>query len=118
MSGVNILNGPRFDFNVSVLSVLKGTNGVRHASLQTDHELRPRQAYLVFASYNNGIYKAYEEFKVVPLGITFKQEMIAGKPLHEQLQILFRLAVDNLNSEIAKKQAEKERLEVALRMKN
>jgi len=107
-------NGPRFDFSVSVLSVLKGTNGVRHARLLADHELRTREAYLVFGNYENGIYKAHGDFSVVPLGMTFRQEMIAGKPLDEQIHILFQLAIDNLNSEIAKRQAEKERLETGL----
>jgi hypothetical protein len=112
--GFAVEDGPRYDFNITVLSTLKGTNGVRHARLQTDCDLRPRKAYLFFGSYKNGIYKAYEDFKVVPLGITYKQEMIAGKPLDEQIHILFQLAIDNLNSEIANKEAEKKRLETGL----
>jgi hypothetical protein len=107
-------DGPNFDFGISVLSVLKGTNGVRHARLLSDHDLRIREAYLVFGKYRDGIYFADGDFSTVPLGRTFKQEMIAGKPLEEQLQILFKLAVDNLNSEIASKEAEKKRLETAL----
>ena len=107
-------NGPNFDFSISVLSVLKGTNGVRHARLLSDHELRRGEAYLVFGSYGNGIYKAHGDFSAVPLGKTFKQEMIAGKPLDEQIRILLQLAIENLNSEIAKKEAEKKRLETGL----
>ena len=114
-TGLLFENGPRFDFSISVLSVLKGTDGVRHARLLADHELRTRESYLFFGSYDKGIYKAHGEFSVVPLGMTFKQEMITGKPLDEQIRILFQLAIDNLNSEIANKQAEKERLEEALK---
>jgi len=108
------INGPSFDFSITVLSVLKGTNGVRHARLLADHELRPRDAYLVFATCHDGIYIANENFSVVPLGRTYQEEMIAGKPLDEQIHILFKLAVDNLNKEIANKMAEKERLETGL----
>jgi len=107
-------NGPGFDFSITVLSVLKGTNGVRHARLIAGHELRTRDAYLVFGSYDKGIYKADENFSVVPLGRTYKQEMIAGKSLDEQLQILFKLAVDNLNDEIAKKEAERDRIQLGI----
>jgi len=111
---IHFENGPRFDFSITVLSVLKGTNDVRRARLLADHELRTGEAYLVFGNCANGIYKAHGDFSVVPLGITFKQEMIACKPLDEQIQILLKLAVDNLNTEIAKKQAEKERIETGI----
>ena len=94
--------------------MLKGTNGVRHARLLADHELRTREACLVFGFYDKGIYKADGDFRVVPLGTTYKQEMIAGKLLDEQIHILFQLAIDNLNTEIAKKQAEIERLETGM----
>jgi hypothetical protein len=114
-TGLLFENGPRFDFSITVLSVLKGTNGVRHARLLADHELRTREACLVFGSYDKGIYKADGDFRVVPLGMTFKQEMIAGKPLDEQIHILFQLAIDNLNMETAKEQAEIKRLETGMK---
>lgn len=103
------------DFGVTVFSVLKGTNSVRTARLQTDHELKTGQAYLVFSdSYDDGIYKAWEDYRVLPLG-SFKKEMIEGKPLDKQLQILFKLAVDNLNSEIAQKETERDRIKSGLK---
>ena len=107
-------NGPCVDFSITLISVLKGTNGVHHARLRSDHDLQIRYAYLVFANQNNGIYKAEGDFSVVPLGTSYKQEMIAGKPLDEQIRILFQLAVANLNGEIARKQAEKQRLEAGI----
>lgn len=110
-AGVVFENGPDFDFSITVLSVLKGTNGMRHARLLSDHELRPRDAYLVFGKYENGIYKANGEFSVVPLGRRYKREMISGKTLDDQIRVLIQLAIDNLDSEMASKQVEKARLE-------
>jgi hypothetical protein len=109
--GQYVENAPNSDSSISVLSFLKGTNGLGYSRLLTDHELRKGEAYLIFGDFDNGIYRAYEDYRVVPLGITFKQDMIAGKPLNEQIQVLFQLGEDYLKADIAKKQAEKDRLE-------
>src|SRR5438132_652428 len=63
---VDIANGARFDVRIKVLSILKSTNSPA-ARLQTDHELHFGEAYLIFGHYDNGIYKAYEDYKAVPL---------------------------------------------------
>ena len=112
--GIVVVNGARFNFDITVLSVLKGTNNVVHARLQTEHELQPLHIYLVFGFYSDGIYDAYEEYRVIPLGDTYRSEMIAGKPLDEQLQILFKLGVDTVNQEIAEKQAERDRIQAGI----
>ena len=112
---VMVVGGTKSDSEIQVISVLKGANNVASARLQTDHELRKGENYLVFGYYDDGIYKAYEEYKVVPLGAEFSTNWIAGKTLDEQIQILFRHAVGNLTREIQKDEEEKQRLEDGLK---
>jgi|SRR5581483_2866095 len=113
--GIESVNGPRYDFKVIVLSTIKGTNNVPVSRLQTNHELRHGQGYLVFASCHDGVFDAYEEYKVVPLGVSYTPDMIAGKPLAEQIQILLKLSAASLDGEIAKKQEEKKRIESGIK---
>ena len=110
LSGPTI-NAPNSDSSIDVLLVLKGTNNVNSARLWTDYELRQGENYLIFAYYDTGIYQAYEEYRVIPLGVRFSTNSIAGKPLNEQLQILFKQRVDDLNREIQSDEVEKQRLE-------
>jgi len=112
--GEYIENATRSDSEITILSVLKGTNGAVATRLQTDHELKRGEAYLIFGSIDNGTYKAYEDYRVIPLGAKFRKEMIDGKPLHEQIQTLLRRAVENLNEEMARNQSEKNRIEAGL----
>lgn len=62
-----------------------------------------------------GVYQAFEEYRVVPLGKDFSTNSIAGKPLDEQLQILYKRGIDVSNQEIHKAEEEKARLETAIR---
>ena len=107
----NHFNAPASDFSIKVLTVLKGATNVVSARLLTDHELITGQNYLVFGYYDAGIYTAYEEFRIVPLGVNFSTNLISGKSLDDQLQILFKLRRDQLNQEIQKDKEEKQRLE-------
>lgn len=108
-------NAPKSDSAINILFVLKGTNDVTSARLQTDHDLRQGENYLVFGYDNSGIYQAYEEYRVIPLGADFSTNSITGKPLDEQLQILFKRRIDNLNREIQNDEAEKQRLEEGIK---
>jgi hypothetical protein len=116
-----VINGTMSDSEIRVIFVLKGTNGISSVRLQTDHELRQGEDYLVFGNCDNGIYDATEEFRVVPLGVKYAWELnsltnsIASKSLDKQIQILFQRSIDNLNHEIQKDQEEKARLEEGLK---
>ncbi len=101
--------------NIDVEWVLKGTNGLRSSILRSFYLPRQGEHYLIFSTYHNGSYQAIEEYRIVPLGVRFSTNAIAGKPLDEQLQVLFKQALDNLNREIQKDQEEKQRLETALK---
>ena len=78
--------------------------------LLTDHKLWQGENYLIFGHYDGGIYQAFEEYRVIPLGVDFSTNSITGKPLDEQLQILFKQRIENLNREIENDKAEKQRL--------
>jgi hypothetical protein len=81
----------------------------------TDHGLRQDENYLIIGHYDSGIYRAHEEYHVIPLGVNFSTNLIAGKPLDEQIQILFKRRLDNLNRQIKEEQEEKQRLEEGLK---
>ncbi|HEY5233556.1 MAG TPA: hypothetical protein VIK35_08495 [Verrucomicrobiae bacterium] len=108
---VIIMDGTKSDSEIQIISVLKCTNDLSSARLQTDHDLRQGEDYLVFGYFDGGICKAYEEYRVVPLGVNFSTNSIAGKTLNEQIQILLQSAINNLGNEIQKNEEEKERLE-------
>jgi hypothetical protein len=110
-----VIGGLKSDSEIQIITVLKGTNSVSSARLQTDHELWQGENYLVFAYYGGGIYQAYEKYRVIPLGLRFSTNSISGKPLDEQIQILFQQALYNLNQEIQNDQEEKQQLEEGIK---
>lgn len=112
--GVITINATRSDSAIEVVSALKGTNGLAASRLLTDHDLQRGENYLVFAYYDGGTYQAFEEYRVIPLGNSFHTNLIAGKSLDEQLQILFRRRLDDLNQQMKEEQEEKQRLEEGL----
>jgi hypothetical protein len=113
--GVLTLNATKSDSDIEVVSVLKGTNNVSASRLLTDHVLWRDENYLIFGYYDSGIYQAFEEYRVIPLGVNFSTNSISGKPLDEQLQILFKRRLDNLNRQMKDEQEEKQRLEEGLK---
>jgi hypothetical protein len=104
-----------FYSDVDVVSVLKGTNGLRSSQLWSLREARQGEYYLVYSTFHDGSYQAIEEYRVIPLGGNFSTNSIAGKALDEQLQILFKRRIDNLNQEILHDGAEIQRLEEGMR---
>jgi len=100
------------DFKVQIMYVLKGTNRLGAARLQTDHELHQGEKYLVFGSFEQGVCTAYERYKVVPLeNERFWTNSIAGKPPEEQIKILFKHGLSKLTREIGDDQEQKKQLE-------
>jgi hypothetical protein len=106
-------------YNVEITASIKGTNHLGLASLKTLHWLNAGDSYLVFAQFRDGEYKAFEDFRVIPLGREFFSvgeitNSIAGKPENEQLQILFRRADDHLRREIERDEKQKQQLQTAI----
>ena len=105
---------PRSDSEIEIIAILKGTNSPGMARLQTDHELHQGENYLVFGKLEDGNYKAFEQYKVVPIGSRFSTNWIAGKNLDEQIQVLFKHALFQLDREIKEDQEQKAQLETAV----
>jgi len=107
-------------YPIEIVASIKGTNQPGHAVLQSLHWLNIGDSYLIFGHARNEAYVAFEEYRVVPLGrpLFLAGEItnsIAGKPEDEQLQILFKRALDHASSQIKELQDEKQQLEGAVR---
>lgn len=112
--GIIVMDAPASDSNVRILSVLRGTNSVSSARLQTDYELKEGQKYLVFGYYDSGFYRAYEPYRVIPLDTSFRLDLLTGKTLDEKLQVLFQSSIDYINRKIQEDEEERDRLQQAL----
>ena len=99
------------DREIKVILTLKGTNTVNPTRLLTDYEICSGKKYLVFGYCNESVYCAYEEFRVVPLNKFFSTNLLSGKNLDDQIQILIELRINDLNRQLKQEQEEKQRLE-------
>jgi hypothetical protein len=104
--------------DMEVVSVLKGTNSPRGTRINVFSEFWPRQGenYLLMANYFDGSRcEAIEDYRVVPLGIIFTTEPLTGKKPEEQIRIMIKSRINHLTQQIQQAQAEKLRLEAALK---
>ena len=99
------------DWQVKILSVLKGTNTISSTRFLTDYELKNNCLYLVFGNSNSLGLAAVEDFRVVTLDNGFPLDSLKGKTMDEQLEILFQRALDDMNQKIEDDQKEKDRLQ-------
>ena len=111
--GIDIVDG-LINSDIEVISVLKGATNTGPARLYSQYWPRQSEYYLIFADYHDGYYQACEAYRIMPLGVYFYTNSIAGKPLDKQLQILFKHRLDDLNRQMKDEQEEKQRLEEAL----
>lgn len=93
----NLMNPP---VNIKTVFFLKGTNSSNAEILMTDHSLLSGYLYLVIGYYDSGTYRAFEDYRVIPLGRNFDTKTISGKPLNEQLQILFQHRINDVKQQI------------------
>jgi hypothetical protein len=101
--------------SIEIVSVLKGeTNG---AANYLRSQFLPRQGeyYLIFANFFAGTYQAFEPYRVVPLGLEFSINSIAGKTLDEQVRMLLERRLIALTEQIKNEEEEKQRLEEGLK---
>jgi hypothetical protein len=105
------LNGLFFSSGIEVVAILKGTNNLGPALLESEYWPRQSENYLIFGYYNNGSYRAPATYCVVPLGLYFSTNILSGKTLDEQIQTLLQHRLDNLNQQMKEEQDEKQRLE-------
>ena len=103
------------DSDMQIVSVLKG--GLTNGPIVLRSRFWPRQSenYLVFGHFSDGIYHAYEDYRVVPLGVGFSTNELAGKSLDQQIKLMLEYRFNDLNSELERGQKEKQRLEEGLK---
>jgi hypothetical protein len=109
---------------VEIESVLKGTTNStmttegrvsRSERLVSDFVPRQGEHYLIFAQYFQGNYQAAESYRIVPLGINFSTNMLAGESLDDKIQTLFKYRLSHLDQELKQMQEERKRLEEGIR---
>jgi hypothetical protein len=122
---VRALNDNLLASDIDVVSVLKGeTNwgsvpipppAMGSGNLVSQYWPRQNEYYLVFAIFHDGEYQATEPYRVVPLGIRFSTNLLAGKSLDQQIKFCLQWRLDNLNRDLGQMQEEKKRLESGLK---
>jgi hypothetical protein len=103
--------------DIKIVSVLKGDN-VKLASTTLWSKYWPYQgeSYLLFATdYDGTNCKAFDLYRIVPLGHFFPTNILTGKSLDDQIKALLQYRLNNLNLELEHEQTEKERLEKGLK---
>jgi hypothetical protein len=75
------------------------------------------EKFLLFANYENNQffsgYNAVEEYRVISLNRYFQTNVLSGKTLNEQIQLILTNRLNDLNGELARGQEEKRRLELS-----
>ena len=88
--------------------------GSEQEKLIPTNSIREGDYYLVVGAHETGretgVYKAFEDYRIVPLGTQFSTNGIAGQSLDEQIRTLFEGSVDHLNHQIGSEQAERDRI--------
>ncbi len=97
--------------DVEVISVLKGTTNVGPVLLKSTCWPRQGELYLVFSIRQDNVCQAIESYRIVPLGIDFSTNMLAGQSCDQQIKMLLQYRLDHLNRQLQEEQEEKKRLE-------
>jgi hypothetical protein len=108
--------------DIEVVSVIKGTPNSGLAELGSEYWPYRGEYLLVFADYRkdeyNRGYTAIEEHRVIPLGHNFWTNQLAGKTVEEQVNLIFKMRLDNLKDELGRDTQEKQRIEAKLKLES
>jgi hypothetical protein len=96
---------------MNVLLVLKGVQPLGAATLRSTCSPSQEVYYLIFAQNHGPEFQAAESYRVIPLGLRFSTNVVAGKKLDEQIQSLLEVRLHNVEREMKELQEEKARLE-------
>lgn len=119
---VKTVDGPREGHgllfsDLEVLSSLKGRTNLGPARLDSLFWPRQGEHYLIFANYHDAFYQAVETYRIVPLGTYIPPDLLTGKTSDENIRILFRRRLEDLDRQMKEDQEEKQRLEEGLKEK-
>ena|SRR5213592_4626014 len=105
--------------DIEVMSVLKGDTKPGSARMFSQYWPRQGERFLMFATYQgNHLYRAYnatETYRIVPLGRDFLANALVGKSLDEQIQLVLRRRLEDVNRQLERDAPEKSRLEEGLK---
>jgi len=105
--------------DIEVLAVLKGDTKPGVARTVSQYWPHQDECFLMFATYqSNQLYRAYnatETYRIVPLGRYFPTNELTGKTLDDQIQLVLRRRLEDVNRELEKNAEEKNRLEKGLK---
>ena len=96
--------------DITVVAKLKGQTNAAPAHLVSKYRPCQNHNYLVFGSYHDGEFQALEKYRIVPLGLDVPTNVIAGKALDEQIQVLLHQGIVHLKAQQEQIRAETERL--------
>lgn len=98
---------------INIVYTLKGVTNLGPASFESLCWPRQGEYYLIFADHREGTnYEADSQYSVVPLGIVSPPTfLLTGKPFEEQVKILLKYRLKQLNQELLQMKREKTRLE-------
>jgi hypothetical protein len=103
------------DSEVRPVFMLKGTGASQVSVLSSQYWPRQGEDYLVFGMVHNGSCQAIEPYRVVPLGISFSTNVVAGKTLNERIRAVLEYRLEAVNRQLREAQEEKERLTQGLK---
>jgi hypothetical protein len=107
--------------DINVISVLKGDAKPGPSRLLVKYWPKQDEVLLIFSEdfvRNNEYYSGYDargEERIVPIPSILITNYIAGKPLKEQVKLIYTMRLHDVNLELKKVQTEKKRLEDALK---
>jgi len=91
--------------------ILKGITNYGPVIVKSQYPARQGEWYLVFGNFESGGYQAYESYRLILLGTDFPTNILAGKSLDGQIQLLLKWRLDMLDKQMQHDQEEKKRLE-------
>ena len=105
--------------DIEIISILKGDTKPSLSHMTSLYQPYRGEVFLLFANHysdqSNLIYRATEAYRIVPLKGFFQTNLLAnllaGKTLKEQVQLVLAHRLKDLNQELAKNNEEKERIE-------
>jgi hypothetical protein len=105
--------------DIEVLSVLKGDTWPGTARMVSQYRPYPGERFLMFATYQNDkrypAYNATEAYRVVPFESYLLTIALTGRPLTEQIQLVLRQRLEDLNHGWKPADDEKKRLKEGLK---
>jgi hypothetical protein len=100
---------------IRLLCVLRGATNSGPTRVVSSYWPRQGEYYLIFANLHDGIYEAIEQYRIIPLGMDFPTNMLAGKSFDETIRALLQYRLGNLKAEMGRAQEEEKRLQEGLK---